>query len=101
MGNNIGKNISKNLSSKYSQKRYDRAKQPAANAFETASKKAIQNTAQATSDLIGYKFPNKILKISKHLQKNNSEKVTNEHDKERPKGRYMYLQKKDKKSLMN
>ena len=54
MGNNIGKNISKNLSSKYSQKLYDRAKQPAANVFETASKKAIQNTAQATSDLIGY-----------------------------------------------
>ena len=39
MGRNIGKNISKNLSSKYSQKFLAHAKQSAADALKTASKR--------------------------------------------------------------
>ena len=46
MGKNIGKNISKNLSGKYSQKLLDHAKQSTTDAFKTASKKAIQKTAE-------------------------------------------------------
>ena len=42
MGKNIGKNINKNFSGKYSQKLLDHAKQSATDAFETASKKAVQ-----------------------------------------------------------
>ena len=38
----------------------------------------------------------KTAKVSKNLQQNNSETVTNENHKER----YIYLQKKDKKLLM-
>ena len=41
MGKNIGKNVSKNLSGKYSQKLLGHAKQSAADAFKTASKRAI------------------------------------------------------------
>ena len=52
MGKNIGKIESKDLSSKYSQKPFDHAKQSATDAIRTASKKAIQKTAEATSDLI-------------------------------------------------
>ena len=50
MGKKIGKNISKSLDSKYSQKRLDHAKQSATDAFETASEKEIQKTAEATGD---------------------------------------------------
>ena len=48
MGKNTSKNISKTLSDKYSQKRLDHDKRFAANAFKTASKRAIQKTAEVT-----------------------------------------------------
>ena len=44
--------INKSLNGKYSQKCLDHAKKSATNAFTTASKRAIQKTAEATSDLI-------------------------------------------------
>ena len=42
------------------------------------------------------KITNKITNVSKKLQQNNSETVTNKLDKETPKEKYVYLQKKDK-----
>ena len=84
---NIGKNISKNLSSKYGQKHLDHAKKSATGALKTSLKRVIQKTAEATGDLIGNKIANKIWGVSKNLQQNNSETVTNEHDKEIPKKR--------------
>ena len=97
MGKNFVKDISKNLSGKYSQKPIDHAKQSATDTFKTASKKQLCfKTAEATGDLIGNKITDK---ITKSLQQNNSETVKNEHDKEIPKD--IYLQKKDKKLLIN
>ena len=64
-GKNIGKNISKNLSSKYSQKLLDHAKLSAVDALKTTSEKVIQETAEATVDLIGNKIPNKMMGVSK------------------------------------
>ena len=49
----------------------------------------IQKTVGATDDLISNKNANKITKVSKISQQNNSESVTNEHDKEISKGRYI------------
>ena len=63
MSKNIGKNISKDLSGKYQKKLLDYAKQSATDAFKTASKRAIQKTAEATDDLIGIKIANKITKV--------------------------------------
>ena len=74
---------------KNSQKLLDHAKQSATDAFKIASKRAIQKTAKATDDLIGNKTANKIVKIWKNSQQNNSETVTNKHDKEIPKERYI------------
>ena len=37
--------------------------------------------AEATNDLIGNKIVDRNTKVSKNSQQNNSEKVTNEHDK--------------------
>ena len=55
-GTNIGKNIIKNLSGKYRKNLLDHAKQCAADAFKTASKRATQKTAEITVDLIGNKI---------------------------------------------
>ena len=79
---NIGKNISKNLSGKYRQELLDHTKQSATDAFKTASKRAIQKTAETTGDLIGINIANRITKVLKNSQQHNSETVTNEHDKE-------------------
>ena len=89
MGKNIDKNISENLRSKCSQKLLNHAKQFASDALKTASKRAIQKTWETTGDLVGCKIADRITKISKPSPQNNSEKVTNEHDKEIPKERYI------------
>ena len=59
-----------------------------------------KKTIGATGYLIGNKIVDKITKISRTLPQNNSETITNEHDQEIPKERYIYLRKKDKKLLM-
>ena len=101
MGNkNNGENIGKNLSGKYSQKLLDHAKISATDALKTSSKRVIQKTAEATGDLIGNKIADRTTKSSKDSQQNNSETVTNQPDKKSTKTK-IYLQKKDKKLLMN
>ena len=79
------------MTGKYSQKLLDHAKQFATDAFKASSKIVIQKTSEATDDLIGNKIVDKITKISKTSQQNNSETVTNEYDKEIPKERYIYI----------
>ena len=81
MGKN-SRNISKNVSSKYIQKLLDYAKQSTTDAFESVSKQSIQKIAKETGDLTGNKIDNKVTWVSKYLQQNNSETVTNKHDKE-------------------
>ena len=51
------------------------------NQQQTDSKRAIQKTAEATDDLIDNKITNKIIKVSKNSQQNNSETATNDYDK--------------------
>ena len=63
----------KNIRKKYSKKRLDHAKQSATDAFKTATKRAIQKTAESTDGLIGNKIANKIKKVSNNSQQNNSE----------------------------
>ena len=95
MGKNIGKNISKNLSGKYSQTLLGNGKKSAADTLKTSSKKVIQKTAEATSDLIGNKIADAvaykgiIAKVTKNSPQNNSDTVINEHDKEIPKERHL------------
>ena len=49
----LAKNIGKNISNKYSQTFVDSAKKSATDAIKTDSKRAIQETAEATGYLIG------------------------------------------------
>ena len=96
MAKNIGKNISKDLSGECSQKLIGHIEKKAAGALKTASKRAIHKKSQATVDLIGSKIANRITKVSKTLQQNNSEKNTNENGKELPKERYVSLEERQK-----
>ena len=68
IGKNVGKNVSKNLSCKYDQKHLDLAKQ-STDLIKTASKRAIQKRAEATSGLIGNKITDKITRFLKTLSK--------------------------------
>ena len=52
----FAKNMGKSLSNKYGQKPLDCVKKSAIDAIKTASKRAIQKTAEATRDLIGNKM---------------------------------------------
>ena len=79
--------ICRNLCRKYSQKLLDHTKKSVTGAFKISSKRVIQKLAEATGDLTGNKIADKITKLSKTSQWNNSETVTNEHDQEIPKER--------------
>ena len=86
------------MSNKYSQKLVDTAKKSATDAIKTASKRAIQKTAEATGDLVGNKFADKITSASKNriMKKYSQIKLIMKYQK-----KDIFLQKKDKKSLMN
>ena len=89
--------MGKNFSNKYSQKLLDSVKKSTTEANKTDSKRSIQNTAEAASDLIGNEIADKITSISKK----SSKELQNQDEIEIPKERLTYLQKKDNKLLMN
>ena len=92
---NIGENISKDLSSKYCQKLLDHVKQSAIDVPKTTTR-VVEKTAEATGNLTGNKIANKIAEFLRNSQQNNSETVTNEHDKEIPKERCISLEERQK-----
>ena len=53
-----------------------------------------QKTAEAAGDLIGNKIADKITEVSKNLQQNYSETVTNANNKEIRKEKYIFKRKK-------
>ena len=69
----FAKNMGTHLSNKYSQNLLDTTKKSTTDAIKTVSKRAIQKTAEVTSDLIGNKIADKITSVSKKLQNNESE----------------------------
>ena len=79
--------VAKNMSNKYSQKLADTAKKSATDAIKTASKRAIQKTAEASVNLIGNKIADKITSASK--KSHNEEIQSNEVNNEIPKARYI------------
>ena len=71
----FAKNMGKSLSNKYGKKLLDSAKKSTTDAIKTASKRAIQKTAEANGDLIGNKIADKITSVSK---KKSAKKLPNE-----------------------
>ena len=80
------------MSNKYSQKLLDGAKESTINAIKTASKRAIQEIAEATGDLICSKIADKITSISKHF----SQKHEANNEMEILKEIYMSLEKRQR-----
>ena len=74
------------------QKLLDYAKQSAIDKLKTTSKRVIQKATEATSDSNGNKTADRITKVSRGSRQNNSETLTNKHDKEIPKERYITLE---------
>ena len=98
----FAKNLGKSLSNKYGQKPLDSAKKSTTAAKKTASKRAIQKTAEATGDLIGNKTDDKITSALKkkpamelHSNDETEDVKLTTHKKD------TYLQKKENKLLKN
>ena len=64
--------FAKNIGNKYGEKLFDTAKKSTTDVIKTASKRAIQKTAEATGDLIGNKIADKITSVSKKKSNNNN-----------------------------
>ena len=88
----FAKNMGKSLSNKYGQKLLDSAKKSTTDAIKTVSKRAIQKTAEATSDLIGNKIADKVTSVSKNSPKELHSQ--NEDEIEIPKERYISPEKR-------
>ena len=78
----FAKNMGKSLSNKYGQKLLDSANKSTTDAIKTASKRAIQKTAEATGDLIGNNIADKITSISKKPAKELRDNDKTEEDVE-------------------
>ena len=59
-------------------------------------KRTIQNTAEATGDLIDNQSVDKIAKVSRTSPQNSSETVKNDHNKEIPSERYISPEERQK-----
>ena len=77
------KNMGESLNNKYGQKLLDSAKKSTTDAVKTASKRAIQKTAEATGDLIRNKIADRITSVSTELySKKKPDKELNNNDDE-------------------
>ena len=87
----FARNMGKSLSNKYGQKLIYSAKKITTDPMKTVSKREIQNTAEATGDLIGNKTADKITSVSKKPAKELSNNETEKEDVETatPKKRYI------------
>ena len=72
MGTYVTK-VAKNLSNKYVQKLLDSAKRFTTDAIKTASRRAIQKTAEAIDDLIGNKIADKTTSVWKKSSSKHSD----------------------------
>ena len=79
--------VAKNSSNKYDQKILDSAKKSTTDTMKTASKRAIQKTAETTGDLIGNQIADKITSVSKSSASSQNEDANNETKV--PKKRYI------------
>ena len=70
--------MGKNLSNQYGQKLLDSAKKSRTDTIKTASKRAIQRTAEATGDFIGNKIADKQTSISKKFSVEHSKELQND-----------------------
>ena len=87
----FAKNMGKSLSNKYGQKLLDSAKKSTTDAIKTASKRAIQKTAEATGNFFGNEIADKITSVSKKKKPEKASQNNETEDVEiaTPKKRYI------------
>ena len=94
----------KSLSNKYGQTLFDSAKKSTTDAIRTASKRAIQKTAESTWDLIGNKIADKIISVSTKLHSkkpfNNNNNNSNE-DVELTTHKKRYISHEERQQIIN
>ena len=90
----------KSLSNKYGPKLLDSAKKFTTDAVKTASKRAIQKTAEATGALIGNKTADKITSVSKKPNNNNNNNNNNE-DVEIAAHKKKYISPEERQQIIN
>ena len=95
----FAKNMGKSLSNKYGQKLLDSAKKSTTDAIKTASKRAIQKTAEATGDLIGNRIAQKITSVSK--KKSTKELPNDEIDAEIATHKKRYISPEERQNIIN
>ena len=76
----FAKHIGTKLISKYGQKLLDNEKKLTTDAIKTTSKRAIQETAEATGDLIGNKITDKITSVSEKSKKTQINEANDESE---------------------
>ena len=95
----FAKKMGISLSNKYGKKLLDSAKKSTTDAIKTASKRAIQKTAQATGDLIRKKIADKIISVSKKPIINNYN--NNNEDVELTAHKKRYISPEERQQIIN
>ena len=92
--------MGKYLSNKYGQKLLNSAKKSTTDVIKTASKRAIQETAEATGDFIGNKIADKITNTSKKSTKELPNDET-EEDTERATHKKRYISQEERQQIID
>ena len=90
--------FTRSMSNKYGKKLVDTAKKSATDAIKTASKRAIQKTAEAKGDLIDNKIANKITSISKKKSDNSN---NNNNDVELTTAKKRYISPEGRQKIID
>ena len=85
------------ISNKYDKKLIDNTKKSTIDTIKTASKRAIEKTAEATGDLIGNNIADKITIVSKKLSNNNN----NNDDVELTPSKKRYVSPEERQRIIN
>ena len=90
--------FARSMSNKYGKKLVDTAKKSAADSIKTASKRAIQRTAEATGDLVGNENDAKITSVSE----NSTKKLpTIDEDVELTTHKKRYISREERQKIIN
>ena len=90
--------FARHMSNKYGKKLVDRAKKSATDAIKTASKRAIQKTAEATGDLVGNNIADKITSVSK---KSTKKLPTIDEDRELTTHKKRYISSEERQQIID
>ena len=97
----FAKSMGKSLSNKYGQNLIDSAQKSTTDVIKTASKRAIQKTAEATGDLIGNKTADKITRVSKKKSTKELPNDETEEDMKITTHKKRYISPEERQQIIN